>query len=111
MRNTNPLDPFLARDGTLILDGGLATELEARGYDLDDDLWSARLLLDEPGAIGSIGNALGENNINISQMQVGTAIGGENNIILIKTDVPMSDDVKKQVQDLPKVKSIQTLEL
>ena len=45
------LAPFLERQGVLILDGGLATELEARGRDLDHDLWSARLLLDEPEAI------------------------------------------------------------
>jgi homocysteine S-methyltransferase len=38
------------RDG-LLLDGGLATELEARGADLRDPLWSARLLLDEPDLI------------------------------------------------------------
>ncbi len=67
--------------------------------------------LDEPGAIGSIGSTLGENNINISQMQVGTAVGGENNIILIKTDRPMSDEVKNKVMELSKVKSIQTFEL
>ena len=36
---------------TTILDGGLATELETRGFDLSDRLWSARLLLDEPAAI------------------------------------------------------------
>ena len=35
----------------LISDGGLATELEARGHDLSDDLWSARLLLDAPEEI------------------------------------------------------------
>jgi homocysteine S-methyltransferase len=35
----------------LLLDGGLATELEARGADLRDALWSARLLLDEPDLI------------------------------------------------------------
>jgi homocysteine S-methyltransferase len=35
----------------LILDGGLATELESRGFDLNDALWSARLLLDAPQAI------------------------------------------------------------
>jgi homocysteine S-methyltransferase len=34
-----------------ILDGGLATELERRGHDLSDDLWSARLLRDDPDAI------------------------------------------------------------
>lgn len=35
----------------VIADGGLATELEARGHDLSDALWSARLLADEPDAI------------------------------------------------------------
>jgi homocysteine S-methyltransferase len=38
-------------DGPVVLDGGLATLLEARGHDLSSDLWSARLLTDEPGAI------------------------------------------------------------
>jgi homocysteine S-methyltransferase len=38
-------------DTVLIADGGLATELEARGHDLSDDLWSARLLRDDPDAI------------------------------------------------------------
>lgn len=35
----------------LFLDGGLATELEARGHDLSGELWSARLLADDPAAI------------------------------------------------------------
>jgi homocysteine S-methyltransferase len=35
----------------MVLDGGLATELEARGYDLNDALWSARVLLEDPEAI------------------------------------------------------------
>ncbi|MFZ0547972.1 MAG: homocysteine S-methyltransferase [Candidatus Promineifilaceae bacterium] len=50
----NPLTPFLADNGTLVLDGGLATELEAYGYDLGDELWSARLLLDAPEAIRQV---------------------------------------------------------
>lgn len=37
-----------------IIDGGLATALEARGHDLSDRLWSARLLLTEPAAIESV---------------------------------------------------------
>ena len=36
---------------TILLDGGLATQLEADGHDLSDALWSARLLLEEPEAI------------------------------------------------------------
>lgn len=38
-------------EGPLVLDGGLATELERRGHDLGDSLWSARLLRDDPGAV------------------------------------------------------------
>lgn len=41
----------LTDDTVLIADGGLATELEARGNDLSDDLWSARLLADAPEEI------------------------------------------------------------
>jgi homocysteine S-methyltransferase len=41
----------LATGTPIILDGGLATQLEAQGCDLADGLWSARLLVDEPDAI------------------------------------------------------------
>lgn len=44
-------------DGVLISDGGLATELEARGHDLTDDLWSARLLSENPGEIVAVHEA------------------------------------------------------
>ncbi len=37
-----------------VLDGGLATELNARGFDLADALWSARLLADAPEAIEAV---------------------------------------------------------
>ena len=51
MIKQNPLSPFLNDAGFLTIDGGLATELEARGHDLTDKLWSARLLLDNPNVI------------------------------------------------------------
>jgi len=41
----------------MILDGGLATELEARGFDLDDPLWSARVLIENPDAIRDVHRA------------------------------------------------------
>lgn len=37
--------------GSLTLDGGLASELERSGCDLDHPLWSARVLVEEPEAI------------------------------------------------------------
>ncbi len=42
---------FPAGAAPAVLDGGLATELEARGHDLSDRLWSARLLVDDPDAV------------------------------------------------------------
>ena len=39
------------RESTLVLDGGLATRLEARGHNLSSTLWSARLLTDAPEEI------------------------------------------------------------
>ena len=38
----------------IFLDGGLASELERLGLDLDDPLWSARILIDEPEAIQAV---------------------------------------------------------
>jgi homocysteine S-methyltransferase len=46
---------FTLPEGTAIVaDGGLATELEARGHDLSDLLWSARLLVDDPQEIVAV---------------------------------------------------------
>lgn len=45
-----PLATALAA-GPVVLDGGLSTELEARGHDVSSALWSARLLRDAPAAI------------------------------------------------------------
>ncbi len=47
----NPIVSILDRQPVLVIDGALATELERRGYDLKDDLWSAKILLEQPEAI------------------------------------------------------------
>lgn len=41
----------------LILDGGVSSELERRGYDLSSNLWSARLLRDSPDAVVAVHRA------------------------------------------------------
>jgi homocysteine S-methyltransferase len=51
------LSPFLAHGGVLVLDGGLATELEKAGFDLDHPLWSASVLKDAPEAIVAVHRA------------------------------------------------------
>lgn len=57
MTTANPIQELLEAQGFLVLDGGLATALEAEGFDLDDELWSARLLIEAPLAIRAVHTA------------------------------------------------------
>ncbi|HEY6452108.1 MAG TPA: homocysteine S-methyltransferase family protein, partial [Steroidobacteraceae bacterium] len=50
----DPIAQFLAQQRLMILDGALATELERRGADLHDPLWSARVLLERPEQIRAV---------------------------------------------------------
>lgn len=67
--------------------------------------------IDKPGAIGSIGMTLGENDINIDLMQVGQDKEGERNIIFLRTDIPIPNDVLEKLHALPLVKSVTSFEL
>jgi homocysteine S-methyltransferase len=51
---TLAIDAWPAAGEVVVLDGGLATELTARGHDLSDRLWSARLLQTDPAAIEDV---------------------------------------------------------
>ena len=50
----NPVASILDRYPVLVIDGALATELERRGCDLKDDLWSAKILLEQPEIIKQV---------------------------------------------------------
>ena len=54
---TDLFAPFLATRRIVVLDGALATELERRGADLRDPLWSARLLIERPELIRAVHDA------------------------------------------------------
>jgi homocysteine S-methyltransferase len=45
---------LLSKQSFVVLDGGLATELERRGAVLDDPLWSAQVLLEDPRLIQEV---------------------------------------------------------
>jgi homocysteine S-methyltransferase len=51
---SDPIGEHLRARSVLILDGALATELERRGADLSDPLWSAKSLLQEPQLIREV---------------------------------------------------------
>jgi homocysteine S-methyltransferase len=50
----NPIESILDHYPVLVIDGALATELERRGCDLNDDLWSAKFLLEQPEKIKQV---------------------------------------------------------
>ncbi|HCD7970948.1 TPA: homocysteine S-methyltransferase [Citrobacter amalonaticus] len=54
MSQYNPLSALLDKQDFLLLDGALATELEARGCHLADSLWSAKILLENPELIREV---------------------------------------------------------
>jgi homocysteine S-methyltransferase len=53
----DPLARIREAHGSVVLDGGLATELERRGADLKDPLWSAKVLVEDPEAIRGVHEA------------------------------------------------------
>jgi homocysteine S-methyltransferase len=54
MLHPSPIDTFLARQPFAVLDGGLATELERRGLDLFDPLWSAKAVIEHPSMVRAV---------------------------------------------------------
>jgi homocysteine S-methyltransferase len=50
----DPIAEFLTTRPLMVLDGALATELEDRGADLADPLWSAKVLLERPDMIRAV---------------------------------------------------------
>ena len=54
MSQNNPLRALLDKQDILLLDGAMATELEARGCNLADSLWSAKVLVENPELIREV---------------------------------------------------------
>jgi len=50
----NPIASILDHFPALVIDGAVATELERRGCNLKDDLWSAKILLQQPEMIKEV---------------------------------------------------------
>ena len=50
----HPLADLMARRGTVVIDGAMSTALEALGADLNDSLWTAKVLLEKPELITEV---------------------------------------------------------
>ncbi|MBQ3971835.1 MAG: homocysteine S-methyltransferase family protein, partial [Selenomonadaceae bacterium] len=50
----NCIEEILAKYPMVVLDGAFATELEARGFDINDALWSAKALHERPDLVKEV---------------------------------------------------------
>jgi D-3-phosphoglycerate dehydrogenase len=66
--------------------------------------------IDTPGTIGAIGTCLGKHHINISMMDVGQVLERGENIIFLKTDTPVTEEVIQHLLALENVNVVQALE-
>jgi D-3-phosphoglycerate dehydrogenase / 2-oxoglutarate reductase len=65
--------------------------------------------IDTPGTIGAIGTCLGRHHVNISMMDVGQVLERGQNIIFLRTDTPVPQNVIQELLSLDNVNVVQAI--
>lgn len=75
-------------------------------------IWLLARHSDRPGMVGKVGSLLGDSDVNISGMQVGRLTArGDDSIMILILDDPLSDDVLTRVRAIPGVGKTQLVSL
>jgi homocysteine S-methyltransferase len=99
------LTRLLEGDAFVVADGALATELEARGCNLNDSLWSAKVLLEQPELIRDVHRdyfAAGASIATTASYQAtpqgfaGRGIGEQEALDLVALSVRLADEARRQ---------------
>ncbi|TVU62318.1 homocysteine S-methyltransferase [Paenarthrobacter nitroguajacolicus] len=89
----------------LVLDGALATELEAHGCDLEDPLWSAKVLLEQPHLIKQVHRDYFEAGASVAitasyqatpQGFARRGLGAEESLELVALSVRLADEARRE---------------
>ncbi len=102
---------------TRVISGTLFTGREPRivnieGVPIEAALTKDMLFIrneDKPGLIGAIGTLLGSAKQNIADFRLGRTAGADSAVCLISLDSSLSDDLFKEVSNLPQVKTAKRL--
>jgi D-3-phosphoglycerate dehydrogenase len=93
---------------------GVARIVEVDGYEIDATPIGALLITqhrDVPGMIGKVGTLLGQQNVNISTMQVSrNAIGGDA-IMVLSVDRPADETTIAALRTIPGINSVRSLSM
>jgi len=83
--------------------------IQINDYQIEATL-SGNLLItrhsDQPGVVGALGILLGEENINISTMQVGVKDGSDEAIAILGISQLLSEDTLNAVADIPAIDKV-----
>ncbi len=66
---------------------------------------------DVPGIIGAVGTVFGNHKINIDQMTWGAKPGDKLAMTIINVDQGVTDELVKELQGLPRIKSVEVISL
>ena len=93
------------RDPRIVEIDGLSLEVVPEGYML------MMINDDKPGVIGNIGRLLGDNQVNISRMQLGRERAGGKAISVVGIDSPATPELLGKLKKLPHVLSAKLIKL
>ena len=82
------------------------------GIDIEAQLGPNMLFItnaDEPGLIGAVGTALGNNGVNIATFHLGRSAPGADALALVEVDQPVSPELTEELAKLPNVRSVRVL--
>jgi|TARA_R100000501_G_scaffold17919_4_gene35095 D-3-phosphoglycerate dehydrogenase len=104
-------------DGTRSVAGTLFGDnaprlVELFGIRMEAELEGAMLFIeneDKPGFIGSVGSALGEAGVNIGTFNLGRRVGGNDAVMLVAIDEPVSEPLLWKICNLDGVKNVKSL--
>lgn len=98
--------------GTVFSDGK-PRFIQIKGINIDAEIGSHMLYTtneDVPGIIGTLGQTMGENGVNIANFTLGRAEAGGDAIALLYVDAPVADPVLKKLSDTGLFQSVKPLE-
>ena len=99
--------------GGTVFSDGKPRFIQIKGINIDAEIGQHMLYTtneDEPGIIGTLGQVMGENNVNIANFTLGRAAAGGEAIALLYVDAPVSDDVIDLLRATGKFQQIRSLE-
>lgn len=104
---------------SVTLAGTLFDELHPRlvrvnDYEIEAFLEGNLLLtrhFDRPGVVGALGAILGEQDVNISRMQLGIAPGTDKAIAVLEISRPLSDDIMRRIGEIPAITKVAQISL